>query len=531
MTEAEVSSRRRLPVIWLVPAVAVVLGIYMVIYTVMNEGPAITITFSTAQGIEAGRTKLSSRSVEVGLVEEVTLNEDLDSVSVVARLERENTSLLRDDTRFWVVRPRFGAGGISGLNTLLSGAYIELEPGSGAPSTRRDFVGLDDVPVTAVGTPGLGLVLVSKRAGVVSPGQPVLYNGFRVGRVESTTFETDTGSVRHGVFIEAPYDAFVNGATRFWDAGGIVVRTGAGGLLVDVESLQALLIGGVAFGVPKGVSPKGPVESGAEFVLHRDRQSATELSYEHSLEFVVLFTQSVRGLVPGAPVEYRGIRVGSVGPVLIAPVIEANLRGSTAQPIPVLISIEPGRLGLDDTAEGAEQMRQIIDRGARGRMRASLESANLLTGALLVAIDFYPEEEVGEIGTFAGYPTLPTISGGFERIERQVSALLEKLNDMLIEATVRELNRILDDLREVTGSDEFQELPAAVTAVLEDLQQDLQLISPDSPPYDRLYRTITELNRTLQSADGLLRTLDEKPNSIIFSKPAEPDPEPRRGRP
>ena len=257
MTEAEVSSRRRLPVIWLVPVVAVALGIYMVVYTVMTEGPEITITFETALGIEAGRTKLSSRSVEVGLVEAVTLNEDLDSVSVIARLERENTKLLRDDTRFWVVRPRLGAGGISGLNTLLSGAYIELEPGSGAPSTRRDFVGLDDVPVTAVGTPGLGLVLVSKRAGIVSPGQPVLHNGYRVGRVESTTFIPDTGQVRHGVFIEAPFDVLVNQATRFWDAGGIVVRTGAGGLLVDVESLQALLIGGVAFGGPKGSVPQG----------------------------------------------------------------------------------------------------------------------------------------------------------------------------------------------------------------------------------------------------------------------------------
>ncbi len=527
MAEAVVSSRRRLPVIWLVPVLAVGLGIYMVIYTFMTEGPEITITFSTAQVIEAGRTKLSSLSVEVGLVETVVLNEDLDSVTVVARLDRENTKLLRDDTRFWVVRPRLGAGGISGLNTLLSGAYIELEPGSGPPSSQRDFVGLDDVPVTAVGTPGLGLVLVSDRAGAVSPGQPVLYHGYRVGRVETTMFDPDTGRVRHGVFIEEPFDKLVDRSTQFWDAGGIVVRTGAGGLLVDVESLQALLIGGVAFGVPEGVAATGPVESGAEFVLHRDRQSAAELSYVHSLEYVVAFTQSVRGLVPGAPVEYRGIRVGSVRAILIAPLTEANARGRTAQPIPVLITIEPGRIGLGDTAEGVEQMLQIIDRGVRARMRASLESANLLTGALLISIDYYPEEEVGEIGTFAGYPTLPTISGGFERIERQVSALLEKLNDMPIEATVRELNRILNDLREVTGSDKFQDLPATVTAVLETLKQDLQLISPDSPPYDRLYRTITELNRTLQSADGLLRTLDEKPNSLIFSRPIEPDPEPR----
>ena len=214
----------------------------------------------------------------------------------------------------------------------------------------------------------------------------------------------------------------------------------------------------------------GPVESGAEFVLHRDRQSANELSYVHSLEYVVAFAQSVRGLVPGAPVEYRGIRVGSVRAILIAPLTEANLRGRTAQPIPVLISIEPGRLGIGDTAEGVERMLQVIERGVRARMRASLESANLLTGALLISIDYYPEEEAGEIGDFAGYQTLPTVSGGFERIERQVSAFLEKLNDMPLEATVRELNGILDDLREVTGSDKFQDLPGTLTAVLDSPQ-------------------------------------------------------------
>ena len=300
---------------------------------------------------------------------------------------------------------------------------------------------------------------------------------------------------------------------------------------MDVESLQALLIGGVAFGVPEGVSAQGRVDSGTEFVLHRDRQSATDLSYQHSLEYVVAFTQSVRGLVPGAPVEYRGIRVGSVRAILIAPLTEANALGRTAQPIPVLIGIEPGRIGLGDTAEGVEQMLQVIDRGVRARMRASLESANLLTGALLISIDYYPEEEAGEIGDFAGYQTLPTVSGGFERIERQVSAFLEKLNDMPIEATVRELNGILDDLREVTGSQSFQDLPATLEATIDELRRDLQLISPDSPPYDRLYRTITELNRTLQSADGLLRTLDNKPNSMIFSRPAEPDPEPRGRQP
>lgn len=524
--EATIASRRRFPAIWLVPIVALVLGIWMVVYTFTTEGPQITIRFSTAEGIQADKTKVRARSVEIGLVESVSLNEDLESVSVVARLDKKATPLLRDDTRFWVVRPRVGARGISGLATIMSGAYITLEPGSGAPSARREFLGLDEVPATPVGTPGLRLTLLSRGAGSVGVGNPVLYRGFPVGTVEETVFDPETGHVRHSVFIEAPNDALVNEATRFWDTSGISVRTSAEGIEVDIGSLESLVAGGVSFDVPEGKTRLGPVESGTEFVLYEDYQKTTEESYQHSVLYVVEFAQSVRGLAEGAPVEYRGVRVGSVRGILLEELVQEADRSSN-RPIPVLISLEPGRMRLGDTPEAAARLEASIGQDVAAGARASLQSGSLLTGRLFVALDYYPGEAAGEMGTFAGYPTLPTRPGGFQRIERQISRLVARLNDLPLDATLRELNGVLAEVRSVVGSDEFQELPASLTATLDGMTTTLKSFSTDSSPDAQLNRTITELNRTLQAAESLLRTVEEKPNSLIFSKPIQPDPEPR----
>lgn len=504
MSEAEavVSSRRRIPAIWLVPVVAFVLGIWMVAYTYMTEGPEITIVFSTAEGIEAGKTKLKTLNVEVGLVEEVFLSDDMESVTLRARLKREAASLLRDDTRFWVVRPRFGTRGISGLGTVMSGAYIELEAGSQPTSRRRHFVGLDDLPVTPVGTPGLKLVLTSGRAGSVDAGDPVLYKGFQVGKVENTVFDSETKRARHAVFIEAPYDELVNGATRFWEASGISVQATAEGMRVDVGSVQSLLTGGVSFGVPDGTEPGPPSANGAEFVLYDRYESAREEIYRHSVEYVVSFVQSVRGLEPGAPVEYRGIPVGSVRGILLEDLARER-SGGTGRPIPVLISLEPGRMRIGDTAEAASRLRAQLERGVAQGLRGSLQSGNLLTGSLLVSFDYYPEEGAAEIGRFAGYPTLPTMPGGLERIERKVSDLLAKLNDLPLDDTVRELNATLAEVRRAVGSAELRELPAEVD---------------DS---------LSKLDRTLQSVEQLARKLEQQPSSLIFSQPGSPDPEPR----
>lgn len=524
MTEpqAQIARTRRIPAIWLVPIVAGLLGIWMVVYAAMSEGPDIDITFSTAEGIEAGKTKVKARNVQVGLVEEVQLNEDLESVTIHVQLDPQADALLRTDTRFWVVRPRIGAGGISGLGTLLSGAYIELEPGSGESTKQRRFKGLDDVPVTPVDAPGLNLYLLADRAGSVGAGDPILYRGFPVGKIEETNFDAAARQVRHRAFIIEPYGQLVDQATRFWNASGVALDASASGVRLEIGSLQSLLSGGVAFDVPEGFTPAGPVEDGVEYFLYDRYQDTLEKRIEGSLEYVVEFAQSVRGLVPGAPVEYRGIRVGSVQRIMIEEMLRISRAesGNIAE-IPVLITVEPARLSGDDSLEGLETTRRNIRRDVEAGIRASLQTGNLLTGSLFVSLDYH--DEPGEMGEFAGYTTLPTVSSGLGRIERQISGLLTKINSLPLDDTVRELNGTLNELRRLVASEEFGALPGSLNRTLRELESTLESIAPES-------RTINELNRTLQSLDSLLRTLDEKPNSLIFKKPVRPDPEPGRGR-
>jgi paraquat-inducible protein B len=262
MTEAKatVSERRRISAIWLVPIVALVLGIWMVIHTLRSQGPEITVVFSSGASIEAGKTKIKFRDVEVGRVESVGLADDHESVVVTARLDKGAAPLLREDTQFWVVRPRVGPGGVSGVGTLLSGGYLQLAPGTGKEG-RRDFVGLDEPPVTPAGTPGLHFKLVAEHSGSVGSGAPILYKGFRVGRIESAEFDVASQKMQYGAFIEAPYDELVTSATRFWNASGISVSATADGIQVQTASLEAVLVGGVVFGLPEGVEPGGPVEA------------------------------------------------------------------------------------------------------------------------------------------------------------------------------------------------------------------------------------------------------------------------------
>lgn len=527
--EASVRERRRISFVWVVPIVALVLGIWMVIYTLMSEGPAITIVFETAAGIEADKTKVRALSVEVGIVESVALAEDLERVVVTAQLDRAAAPLLREDSQFWVVRPRVGTTGVSGLGTALSGAYIQLEPGTGEAG-RRDFVGLEEPPITPVGTPGLPLELVSEAAGSVSAGDPILYKGFRIGRIESAEFDVTTREMRYRAFIDAPYDELVTTSTRFWNASGISVKSSAEGIEVDTASLEALLIGGVAADRPEGVEPGGAVSPGTRFRLYSSYSKVNEQPYRVGLEYVVTFSQSVRGLQAGAPVEYRGIQAGRVQRILLQELSEGGVRGTGAA-IPVLVRLEPGRLKLPDTEEGAAALEAAVTAGVGNGLRATLATGSLVTGSKYVAFDYYPDSDPAELGRFADRPTIPTVPSGLEGIQQQIAALLEKLNELPLEDTVRRANRTLAGLETIVASREMRELPGTLEGALEELRSTLDSVSPDSPLQERLQRTTTELDRSLKSLRRLLETLEEQPNALIFSRIPREDPQPPSGAP
>jgi paraquat-inducible protein B len=526
--KATVNERRRISAIWLVPIVALVLGIWMVIHTLQSQGPEITVVFSSGASIEAGKTKIKFRDVEVGLVNSVGLADDHESVVVTARLDKAAAPLLREDTQFWVVRPRVGPGGVSGLGTLLSGGYIQLAPGTGEEG-RHDFVGLEVPPVTPAGTPGLHFRMVAEQSGSVSSGAPILYKGFRVGRIESAEFDVASQNMHYRAFIESPYDDLITSATRFWNASGISLSATADGIQVQTASLEAVLVGGVVFGLPEGVEPGGPVEAGATFKLYESYASVNERPYSQFVEYVVRFPQSVRGLRPGAPVEYRGLRMGRVERVLLAELTQ-GLRGR-GDPIPVLIRLEPGRLELPDSDEGAAILARGIENAVGRGLRATLSTGNLLTGSLYVYFDMYPDEPPAEMGSFAGRPTIPTIASGLEGIQVRLSTLLDKLNALPLEELLDGVDRLLADVDAIVASEDLQSLPASLEETLAQLRGTLDSVSADSAMQERLLRTITEFDRTLQSLRDLLETLKEKPNALIFSSEPGEDPQPPAGSP
>jgi paraquat-inducible protein B len=524
--EAEVSERRGISFIWVVPIVALLIGAWMIVYTIRNQGPEISITFDTAEGIEAGKTKVRIRNVEIGLVESVGLGVDRKSVVVTAQLEKDATELLREDTQFWVVRPRIGAGGVSGLGTLLSGGYIQLAPGTGAEG-RRDFLGLEDPPVTPAGAPGLHLRLVSDQAGSVSTGDPILYKGFRVGRIESEEFDVESQQMHYGSFIEAPYDDLVNSSTRFWDASGVSFSATADGVELTTGSLQTLLIGGISFGMPEGVAPGTPVEKGATFRLYPDRQSMNAQPYRYFLEYVVQFDRSVRGLKPGAPVEYRGIRIGRVERIL-----PEELAGGIrveGQPIPVLLRLEPGRLMLPDSEEGSSILSNAVSNAVGIGLRASLATGSLLTGSLYVSMDIYPNAAPAGLGTWHDRPTIPTVATGLEGIQQKISELLDKLNALPLDEIGDSAADAVANLEAILASRSLQEMPLALEATVEELRDVLDSVSSDSELHARLMRTTTELDRTLRSMRKLMDTLDDQPNSVIFGGEQPKDPAPPAG--
>jgi paraquat-inducible protein B len=475
----EVTRGKKLTAIWIIPLVAVVLGIWMVIYSFMTEGPEIEITFKTATGLEAGKTKVKFRNIELGMLQEITLSEDLESVVALVKLEREALPLLREDTRFWVVRAHIGGKGVSGLDTLLSGAYIEFAPGNSKTKSKK-FIGLEQPPLTPVGAHGLRLILLSDSATSLSSGDSVLYHGFNVGRLESVIFDHETRKFRNIIFIDAPYHTLVDSAVRFWDVSGISVSIDAKGVEVSTGSLDTLLRGGIAFGTPPGANPGNPVENETEFQLFASYDAVLNAPFVHRSYYVVAFKQSLKGLLPGAPVEYRGIRVGTVERILARELFTRQMREPLkfeGAAIPVLIYVEPAAAFMPDSTDSLEIVTEIIQTGIKKGLRATLNTASLLTGAQYVALDFFVDESLAEQGEFAGYTTIPTVATGLGQLEHKISVLLDKVNrlplDRIVNSTnqaLAELDRTLAALRALLDDESTRAVPAELEASLASLR-------------------------------------------------------------
>jgi len=536
--EAKVQKVKNWSPVWIFPIVTALIGAWILFYHYSHQGPVVTLITTNAEGIEGGKTTIKSRSVDVGVVESATLTDDLTHVEITARLNAGMEKLLHGDSVFWVVKPQVGREGISGLGTLLSGAYIELQPGKkGAQPEQYQL--LDSPPLAPPDAKGIRVILDSKKAGQLSPGDPVLFRGYRVGSVETSAFDTQKRTISYQLFINAPNDRLVTGNVRFWKDSGIAVDLTSAGMRVEMGSLSTLFGGGVSFDVPEGMDQGQPVAQKTAFRLYDDQKSIQDSLYTDHIDYLMFFKDSVRGLQPGAPVEFRGIRLGTVGKVpFFAPGMRQVLDDDYR--IPVLIRIEPERLinQVGDTPDIAQHIDGLMKRGLRG----SLKTGNLVTGALYVDMDFFPKEPpVKAIREFGGYKIIPTVSSGLAQIQQRLMETLDKINSLPLnpmiqqatntlsesQATMRRLQTTLDNLNKLTASQSMQQLPQDMQKTLRELNRSMQGFQPGSAAYNKMVADMQRLDQVLRELQPVLKTLNTKSNALVFEAKDKKDPEPK----
>lgn len=555
----EVSKNRRISKVWIIPIIALLLGAWLVKNHFDSQGHVVDVTFKNAEGITADKTEVRCRSVVIGKVESVTLDDNL-NVLIEMRIKNEHTHLVSKNSRFWVVRPRVSGTNISGLGTIITGSYIELDPGLKSAKHKHQFTGLEDPPLTPSTVPGLRLSLISPEPGSVGIGTGLYFKGTLIGRVESRNFHQETRNTSFGVFIEEKYALLVCQETRFWRDNGLKLDVGANGFKLDLPSLDSLLAGRINLGVPNSIAQGTPLEDGSTVILFEDKILADASTFDIAAEFLLLVDQSVRGLSKNAPVEFRGLPIGRVKE------ISYQLAGDfPISKIPVLIQLDKRLMKKHFPVGIKDEEADYLEKATRNGLRAALKSSSLLTGQLVVDLDYYSDLPKEEIGEFASFKVLPTAESGLARIEDRLAAVLKKINALPIEPILRELKRTAEEstatmasvrtmltdkngvvadtqrtmqeanvtlksLRAILENNELKSIPADIRTTLAQLKSSLKPFSAEGKLHGDLLRTMDEIRATVRSIERTSDAIADKPNSLLFGKDKDSKKIPRAPR-
>jgi paraquat-inducible protein B len=502
-TQARVSPHGRIPLIWLIPIVTLLIGGWLAWDTLSKRGPTITITFESGEGLQAGQSRIKHKDVTLGLVTGVVLSPDASHVVVTAEMNREALPFLTDQTRFWVVMPRLFAGQISGLDTLISGAYVELLPSATGGHSALRFTGMETPPVLTSNVPGRTFLLRADRVGSVSVGSPLFYRDLNVGTVLGWDVTDMVQEVMIHAFVRAPYDAYVHDGSRFWNASGVSVKLGGDGVQVEMESIKALLLGGVAFDTPKEALETPVSAANREFPLYADQEAARNASFHRRVPAISYFPGSVAGLVPGSPVVFQGRRLGEVTGISM----EYDPVADTIR-TPVRFEVEPERIGNVAAAEKRgplENARFLVDHG----LRAQIRSTNLLTGQNEIALTFFPDAAPATIKTEGNAIVFPAVAGEFADIGRSVTELLSQVDGMPFRQIGDNLNALLSGANALTTSPELKQTLQSMAVMMADTEALMKRVDAGATPaLQRLPEMANSLQVMLANTNRLVTSTD-----------------------
>jgi paraquat-inducible protein B len=526
--------RKRLPFIWILPVLVIAVGAFVAIQQKLAQGPSVDISFLDAEDLEANKTKIRYKDVEIGEVSDIHVSKDRKRVIVTANIHGDASDYLVEDTRFWVVRPRITGGNISGLGTLVSGAYISVDVGHSI-TKKKNFQGLEVPPIVTSDLPGREYVLHAEDIGSLSVGSTVFYRHITAGQVVAYTLDPGGASVTIKVFIYDPYDNYVTSSTRFWQASGIDMSVDSEGVKLRTESLSSILEGGIAFQTLANAAAAATAPADAAFTLFSDRERALRQAETEVRTFVMYFSGSLRGLSVGAPVDLRGITIGEVKGLSV----EYD-RDAGSLRFPVQVDIFPQRirgrsrrgdhpLGIDDSSDLAS--RELVDSLVAHGMRAEIKSGNLLTGQKYVALDFHNEVRPDHVGWNAQPAVFPTTSGALDELQDSIGSLAKKLDKVpfdqmsarllsaltMLDQTLKSTDHLM---RQVDGT-----LAPQVSATLKEAEGAMknakELLAQDAPLQSDLGATLLQLARAAKSVSALVDYLERHPESLIRGKPGD----------
>ncbi|MBA2483428.1 MAG: MCE family protein [Nitrosomonas sp.] len=520
----------RISIVWLIPLIALLIGVWLGYKAWSEMGSTIEISFKSARGLEAGKTKIKYKNVEIGTVEKIELSADMSHVILTANMVKSADAYLTEATRFWIVRARVAANEVSGLETILSGAYIGIDPDTSGTKTKH-FSGLDSPPVVTKDLTGRHFYLRSDDLGSLDLGSPVYYRKIQAGSVISQKLADNGQSVILGIFIHSPYDQFVNRDTRFWNASGFELTLDANGVKMNTESLVTMMVGGIAFENPGGSMPTLGVDEWQEFILYENFDAITEGTHLKSVSYLLYFSGSVRGLNIGAPVELKGIKLGQVTGIKM----EYNPDTKNIK-IPVTIELQMDRItvnGFPDTttfnrAPHKELLEELVQQG----LRARLLTGNYVTGQLLIDLDFHQDASPMKIDWETIPPLLPTIPTPLETISNTIFTIVKRLEKLPLEKMGKQLYQTILSLTEIMKQTEALSknlnttLAPTLIATLQQTESTLatveKILNEDSPVQLELSRVMDELSMALRSIRLLADNLEQNPSALIYGKGETP---------
>jgi paraquat-inducible protein B len=532
----EIKRRRfNVSLVWVVPIVAALIGVSMVVHNARQAGPQITVSFLTAEGLEVNKTQVKYKNVVIGKVTSIALREDRSRIDATIDLEGSAKSFASEDSRFWVVRPRIGAGGVSGIDTLLSGSFIGADAGE-SDKTKDKFVGLETPPPITYGEKGTRYTLNTDNLGSLDVGSSVYYRRIPVGEVVSYKLNEDGKGVEVQIFVHAPNDKFVTSDTRFWNASGVDVSLSAEGLKVDTQSVSSILAGGIAFVEPK-YSPNPQVaEENTTFSLFSDQETAMAPADGAPRYIRMRFNQSLRGLTVNAPVEFHGVNLGRV--------VSIDLDyDEVTKDFPTIIGavIYPSRLGkahekmlkgrdANDDALAVQEMAQFVARG----LRAQARTGNLLTGQLYIALDFVPNAKPVNFDMAARPVEVPTVPGSLDKLQEQLQGLVDKISKLPIDQIADNLNNNLGELQKTLKQVNGEVLPQVrdtLVATRKTMASANESVSEESPQRQQFGQAMEEVQRTARSVRVLTDFLGRHPESLIRGRIKDNQPDSYKSSP